>query len=210
VRLRWYARGGGDGAMLDAATPYWGIAFSRLADGRALGTIIGPSVEPRHLDWAAGDAYWGVELEAHVVWRGLDKGPLLGRLVDLDASDGWCTVAGVRTRVPEPDELEEFVARLAQQGVLVGDPDVAAALAGEDPHWSGRTMQRRFRAVTGLGRKQVQQVERARHAFALLQQGMRPADVAVAAGYADQPHLTRSLALLAGQTPAQILAGRRS
>ncbi|MEZ4678761.1 MAG: helix-turn-helix domain-containing protein [Caldilineaceae bacterium] len=69
-----------------------------------------------------------------------------------------------------------------------------------------RSVQRRFRHVTGLTQGQVSQIERARLAVALLQQGVSILDVVDLAGYADQPHLTRSLKRFAGQTPAQILS----
>jgi methylphosphotriester-DNA--protein-cysteine methyltransferase len=50
----------------------------------------------------------------------------------------------------------------------------------------------------------VQQIERARYATHLLQQGASIPDAILAAGYFDQPHLTRSLKRFIGQTPAQI------
>jgi len=51
----------------------------------------------------------------------------------------------------------------------------------------------------------VCQIERARQALALLQQGISILDTVDQAGYADQPHLTRSLKYFIGQTPAQIV-----
>lgn len=206
IRLLWRAASTEGGSTLDAATPYWGLAFSRRTDGRSVATVAGPSLEPRLMDWRPGESYWGVEFEPHVTWRGLGKGTILGRLIDLDVEGGWCEVAGARIAIPDFDGLETFVDRLASHGIVVHEPAVAAALAGDDPYLSGRTLQRRFRDTTGLGRKQVQQMDRARRAYLLLQQGLRPADVAATAGYTDQAHLTRSLSLLAGQTPAQILA----
>jgi AraC-like DNA-binding protein len=38
----------------------------------------------------------------------------------------------------------------------------------------------------------------------MLCQGVSPVDVAGKAGYADQPHLTRSVKRFLGQTPSQI------
>jgi AraC-like DNA-binding protein len=46
--------------------------------------------------------------------------------------------------------------------------------------------------------------EGARYATHLLQQGASILDTVEQAGYYDQPHLTRSLTRLIGQTPAQI------
>ena len=49
------------------------------------------------------------------------------------------------------------------------------------------------------------QIERARYATIPLKQGASILGTVQAAGYADQPHLTRSLKQLIGQTPAQII-----
>jgi methylphosphotriester-DNA--protein-cysteine methyltransferase len=51
----------------------------------------------------------------------------------------------------------------------------------------------------------IRQIERARHAVALLQQGRSILDAVFEAGYSDQPHLTKSLKHFMGQTPAQII-----
>jgi AraC-like DNA-binding protein len=48
-----------------------------------------------------------------------------------------------------------------------------------------------------------------RYATHLLQQGVSILDTVEQAGYFDQPHLTRSLKYLIGQTPAQILQKSR-
>ena len=68
----------------------------------------------------------------------------------------------------------------------------------------------RFLRATGLTHGLVVQIERAQHALKLLQHGMPILDTVEQAGYADQPHLTRSLKRLVGQTPAQILKLRTS
>ena len=65
-------------------------------------------------------------------------------------------------------------------------------------------MQRRFLRATGLSHAAVVQIERAHRAQALLQAGVPILDVVALAGYADQPHLTRSLKRFLGETPAQI------
>ena len=48
------------------------------------------------------------------------------------------------------------------------------------------------------------QIERARYATCLLQEGVSILDTVEQAGYFDQPHLTRALKRYIGQTPAQI------
>jgi methylphosphotriester-DNA--protein-cysteine methyltransferase len=68
-----------------------------------------------------------------------------------------------------------------------------------------RSVQRRFLRATGLTRGTVDQIERARQTVTLLEQGVSIADAIYQAGYADQPHLTRSLKRFIGQTPRQII-----
>jgi AraC-like DNA-binding protein len=74
-----------------------------------------------------------------------------------------------------------------------------------------RQLERRFRVSVGVTPKLACRVARLRRAVSLLDG--RPetslADVAFAAGYADQPHLTRELRMLAGTTPAQRRRARR-
>jgi AraC-like DNA-binding protein len=53
----------------------------------------------------------------------------------------------------------------------------------------------------------LSQIERAQQAMALLEQGVPILDTVEQVGYADQPHLTRSLKRFVGRTPAEILRG---
>jgi methylphosphotriester-DNA--protein-cysteine methyltransferase len=69
---------------------------------------------------------------------------------------------------------------------------------------SFRTVRRRFLIAKGLTPKQIQQNDRAQQAAAILAQGVPIIDAAYQAGYADQPHMTRSLKHFIGHTPAQI------
>ena len=68
-------------------------------------------------------------------------------------------------------------------------------------------MRRRFLRSTGLTHGTIQQIERAKKAASLLESGIPILDVVDQAGYADQPHLTRSLRRFYGYTPVQIARG---
>ena len=76
-----------------------------------------------------------------------------------------------------------------------------------DVGWSSRTLQRQCHAVYGYGPATLRRVLRFRRAVALLHRGALPADVAVATGYADQPHLHREVRAFAGTT-VTALTGR--
>ncbi len=106
--------------------------------------------------------------------------------------------------MPTFDNADVFVRRLERQGLIARDPVVDAALSGRVAGVSSRSLQRRFLRATGLTHGAIAQIERAREAMTLLQRGRSILDVVADAGYADQPHLTRSLKYYVGQTPAQL------
>ena len=98
-----------------------------------------------------------------------------------------------------------FVERLVREGLLVRDPIVEAVLQNQPQALSPRSIQRRFLRATGLTQGSIRQIERARYATTLLQQGVSILDTVDQAGYADQAHLTRSLKHFSGKTPTQII-----
>ncbi|MFI1647400.1 helix-turn-helix transcriptional regulator [Streptomyces avidinii] len=81
--------------------------------------------------------------------------------------------------------------------VRVGD---LAASCG----WSRKRLRARFSSQVGLTPKRAAMLVRFDHAARALIAGERAGDVAVACGYADQPHLHRDVQALAGCTPGAL------
>ncbi|MEU8270939.1 helix-turn-helix domain-containing protein [Sphaerisporangium sp. NPDC049002] len=136
----------------------------------------------------------------------------INRLVDgfaeiPDATRRSFWLKGSAWRLPDYDNAEVFVRRLVREGVLVCDPIVAAVLGGASPDVSERTIQRRFVAATGLTRGAIRQINRARQATVLIQEGVPAHDLVHRLGYFDQPHLARSLTRFIGRNVTQ-LSGR--
>jgi AraC-like DNA-binding protein len=100
--------------------------------------------------------------------------------------------------------VEDFVARLLKREAVTSNPLVASITEGAPLAATERTVQRHFLRTTGLTLKTYNQIARARQALVMLQSGTAPAQAAAALGYADQPHLTRSLRAYMGTTPGQI------
>ncbi len=111
---------------------------------------------------------------------------------------------GAVWQFPTYDNVDYFINRLVQQDLLGNDPLVESTLAGKIPDTSMRTLQRRFLRATGITHTAIHQIERARRATILLQNGVSILDTINELGYYDQPHLTRLLKRYIGQTPAQI------
>jgi len=92
--------------------------------------------------------------------------------------------------------VEAAVARLRDPGARV---DALAAEIG----LSERQLRRRFHAAVGYGPKTLQRVLRFRRFLAGPREDL--ARAALEAGYADQPHLAREVARLAGTTPSRLI-----
>ena len=93
---------------------------------------------------------------------------------------------------------------LSRLTVLLGtehnsDIGELAARCGVTPEHASRACKRWF----GLGPASLRREGRLRTAIELLMQGARPVEAALAAGFCDQPHLTRLLKQATGYTPAR-------
>jgi AraC-like DNA-binding protein len=121
-----------------------------------------------------------------------------------DATRRSFRLAGSDWHLPDYENAEEFVRRLVSTGTLVHDPLVSELARGEATDLSARTVQRRFKAVTGLTRSAIRQIMRASNAAVLIQGGVAPVEVVHRLGYFDQSHLTHSLIRFVGRTTGQL------
>ena len=130
----------------------------------------------------------------------LDRGLLLPK------TSGRFQLAADVFEIPTFDNAEDFVQSLVKKDHLCQDEVVEALLADQSPDYSLRSLQRRFLRATGMPHNTYRQIRHARQAAVLLQNGNSASAVAFAAGYADQPHMSRSLKHILGHTPAEIAA----
>lgn len=117
---------------------------------------------------------------------------------------------GSAWQFPDFENIDTFVQRLVREELLVRDQVVNAALQDQPQEIASRTVRHRFLQATGLTQTHIRQIERAQQAAALLRQGLSILDTVQEAGYYDQPHLTRSLKLWTGHTPAQLISTIKS
>lgn len=196
----------------EGADPFLSIAATRCElvvsklHGKLTVTMRGPETKATALGDCPGDGEWfGILFNLGTFLPHLPTSTLVDAGIDLPTvSKNSFWLLGATWQLPDYDNAETFVDRLVRQGLLARDPVVDAATQGHLSDRSLSTIQRRFLRTTGLTQNAARQIERARYATHLLQQGVSILDTVEQAGYYDQPHLTRSLSHLIGQTPAQI------
>lgn len=193
--------------MTSVAGPRWGLVFWRRA-GRTYASVTGPETRTGTAPVPEGATFTGIEFAVGTSLRVLPTPALVDGGVTLpDTTARTFRLDGARWETPGPDDAEALVERLVRAGTVVRDPLVAEVLRGHHPAASDRTVERRFRAATGLTRGAVRQIERARTAAELLAAGDPAADVVAKLGYFDEPHLARALRSYVGRTAGQLRAG---
>lgn len=203
----WTCASGQVAQMTSVAGVRWGLLFWQQ-DGRAYAGVTGPETRTNTAPVPMGASFVGIEFAVGTSLRAVPTAGLVdGGILLPDATSRTFRLDGARWETPGPDDAEALVARLVRAGIVVRDPLVAEVLRGGDPAVSERTVERRFRAATGLTRGAVRQIERARTAAELLAGGDPAADVVAKLDYFDEPHLARALRAYVGRTAGQLRAG---
>lgn len=210
VERVWCSHSEQGGPFLAVASSHWEFVVTRI-HGVATVTLHGPETRAREVFCPPDGEWFAIRFTAGTFMPHLPVATLLnGRDVSLpQAFRGRFRLAGSTWEIPNYENAEIFVARLARRGIIERDSTVATVLETDDIAVAPRTTQRHFLHATGMSHSVLRQIERARRATQLLQEGMSPGDVALEAGYFDQAHLTRALRQLIGLTPARVARAER-
>jgi AraC-like DNA-binding protein len=173
----WRGRVSGEERMTSVASSTWEIVF--WTDGGVTHAgVRGPETAASTAEIVGDSDSLGITF-AH----GTSLAPLpAGRLVDAQWDSPRATARsfvldGEEWEIPAIDDAEMLV---------------------------GRLVRRRVSATTGLTQGAIRQIERARLAALLLEEGVPALDVVTQCGYYDQPHLARSLKRFIGRTATQL------
>ncbi|MEV6868794.1 helix-turn-helix domain-containing protein [Streptosporangium subroseum] len=193
--------------MTSVAGVCWGLVFWQR-EGRACASISGPETRTGTASVPEGATFVGIEFAVGTSLRAVPTPTLVDGGAELpDATRRTFRLDGIRWETPGPDDAEALVDRLVRSGVVIRDPLVTWVRRGHRPAVSGRTVERRFRAATGLTQGAVRQIERARKASVLLAAGAPVVDVVSRLEYFDEPHLARALRRYVGRTARQLREG---
>lgn len=215
-----WTRRAGAGSPATRVVPDGCVDLMWITDGTCRLVVAGPDTHAHVSDLGPGGTIAGIRFApgaaASVLGLPLDARPELADLWRRDVADALAEAAAGADRpedvlatavasrpAPPPDPAMRHVVRsLAARS----HPTPVRALAAE-LGLSERQLHRRYTAAFGYGPKTLHRVLRFQSALRLARLGHDLARVAHECGYADQPHLARDVADLAGVPLSTLLAG---
>jgi len=204
VERIWSTQSERAGSFASISTVLWSMVVSKCR-GRIAISLHGPETGATCKEFPAEAEWFGITFKLGTFVPEFLPGSLIdGCIVLPDASGRAFSLCHSAWQFPNYENADTFVDRLVREGILMYAPIMNAVHPGQSESLSLRAVQYRFLRSTGLSRRTIQQIERARFAAALLKQGVSIFDTVYEAGYNDQPHLTRSLKHFIGCTPAEI------
>jgi AraC-like DNA-binding protein len=205
VEMIWRTQSECAGSFMSVAGTQWEMVVMKQY-GKTFLTVRGPETKASPASCPENTEFFGIRFKLGTFMPKFPTSNLVDDAVHLPVETRKAVwVDGSSWELPDFENADTFVERLVRDDLLVHEPIIDAALQGQMQDISVRSVQRRFLRATGLTHGAICQIERAQQAMALLGQGVSILDTVDQTGYADQPHLTRSLKRLVGQTPAQIL-----
>jgi len=204
VERVWMTQSERAGSFTSISTVFWSMVIAKC-NGRITISLHGPETGASCKEFPAEAEWFGIAFKLGTFVPQLLPGTLIDSYTVLPGASGRSFSLGHSAwQFPNYENADTFVDQLVRSGLLVHDPVMSAIHRGRAPSLSLRTIQYRSLRSTGLSQRTIRQIERARYAAALLKQGVSIFDTVCAAGYSDQPHLTRSLKHFIGHTPAEI------
>lgn len=206
VDVIWRTESEGGGSFMSVAESHWGIVVTRQ-EGKTWLTVRGPETKAQPSPVPEDADFFGINFKLGTFMPHLPGKRIVDCELNLpEARSNACWLYCSAWEFPTYQNADTFVERLVREGMLVAEPVVDAAIQGHmKEQLSLRSVQRRFLHATGLTYKSIQQIERAKKALEMLQQGRPILDTTYELGYFDQSHLTNSLKYFVGQTPSQIV-----
>ncbi|MBA3823016.1 MAG: AraC family transcriptional regulator [Ktedonobacterales bacterium] len=176
--------------FLSIAGSHHELVVSRLR-GEITITARGPETHASAIGDCPKDGEWfGIILKLGTFLPHIPATTLVNGGVDLPTispTSFW--MFGSPWQFPSYDNADTFIARLQRAGFLKHDPYVNDAWHNSRLDRSQRTLQRHFLQATGLRLGEARQIERARQATYLLQQGLMISAVVTQAGYNERVRL---------------------
>ena len=204
VDIVWRTEDQTDGVYVASADACWDMIFIRSKEGKTKVLLSGPSSKITHVPYSAGNKNFGVRFKPGIIFTNIPATDMINVTQALPmCTEDTFVLQGTTWKLPTYENIDEFIDRLVERGLLSHDPIVRDVLENKTVNMSARSIQRHFAMTIGLSPRRVKQITSARKAVELLLQGMSLAEVAYQLDYADLPHMIRMLKRFTGFTPME-------
>jgi Helix-turn-helix domain len=190
-----------NGVYVASADARWDMIFTRSQDGKTRVLLCGPSFKTAQVPYSPGNKHIGICYKPWAIFTDIPITTMLNvtRALPMPSEDTF-VMQGVTWKFPTYENIDEFVAEQEKRGLLKADPIIRDVLENKPVNMSLRSIQRHFTKTIGMSPRRVRQINSARKAVQLLQQGNTLSEVAYELNYADLPHMTRMLRRFTGYT----------
>ena len=191
-----------DGVYVASADARWDIIFTRCPDGNKRVLLCGPSFKVRQVPYSPGYKHVGICYKPWAIFAGVPITTMLNetKLLPMASLEDTFIMQGKTWEMPTYENVDRFVAQQVKRGLLREDSIIRDVLENKPVDMSLRSVQRHFVKTIGMSPRLVRQINSARKAVKLLQQGNMLSEVAYELDYADLPHMTRMLRRFTGYT----------
>lgn len=190
-----------DGVYIASADARWDMIFTRSHDGKTKVLLCGPSFKAAQVPYSPGNNHIGICYKPWAIFTDIPITTMLNVTIALPMpSDATFVMQGITWKMPTYENVDQFVAEQEKRGLLKAAPIIRDVLENKPVDMSLRSVQRHFVKTIGMSPRRVRQINSARKAVKLLQQGNTLSEVAYELDYADLPHMTRMLRRFTGYT----------
>lgn len=188
------------------ATPdgSWDLLLSVSPEGVPTVFLSGQATEPVEVPYQAGEHSVVISFAAHVYLATEKKVRTEATVRFLPVNGDRFELDGTNLPLPSFENAEELVDQMIAAGLLKSDDLVAKAFSEKPKAASTRSVQLHFKRTTGITQKDFRMIRRAQEAVRRLKAGVAPAAVAADLGYADQPHMIKSIKTIMGHLPSNL------
>ena len=202
VEVVWHTEDLTDGIYVASADACWDMIFIRNKEGKYKVSLCGPCFKTTLVPYSAGNRNFGIQFKPGVILTGIAATDMINvtEVLPMPSEDTF-VLQGITWKLPTYERIDEFLSRMAENGLLGIDPVIMDVLENKPVNMSVRSIQRHFATTVGMSPRRVRQITSARKAVDLLLEGRQLADVSYELGYADLPHMIRMLKRFTGFTP---------
>ncbi|HEX8762887.1 MAG TPA: helix-turn-helix domain-containing protein [Candidatus Saccharimonadales bacterium] len=205
IETVWQTRNIADGVYLATPDGSWDLIVGIDETGAKFMLLAGQATKPVRVPYKAGTRSVVISFAPGAYMPYYPANELLDNTIMLtNFDDEHFTLAGHTFAFPTFENAEQLVDKLVKLKILRNDNVVEGELQGTPKAMSARGKQRHFSQTTGMTKKYLDQIKQAQQAVTLLQQGKKPIEAAMEAGYTDQPHLAKSLRKIMNTKPSDV------